>query len=123
MCIRDSYSAAVGTNSGSLLVAGDDLAGRGVGNGPYRTAGRILKASSFERASWTRYESDLVARGGMSGGAVVDSSGDLIGVLTQIRATPFRSPFTTFAMLSAEEISQILSLDRERSQIETFERL
>ena len=103
-------SAAVGTNSGLLVVGEERAVGSGVGNGPYRTAGKVLNVRSFN--SWVRYRSDLVARGGMSGGAVVDAGGDLVGILTQIRAIPFRPPLTTFSMLREAEIGRILTKDR-----------
>ena len=109
------YSAAFGTNSGSLVFAGEDGPATGVGNGPYQTAGRILGAKTVQgsRPAFV-YRSSLVARGGMSGGAVVDSSGQLVGVLSYIRSGFLTTPSTAFSMLDAGTVQGIIATDRAK---------
>ncbi len=111
---EDVFSAAVGTNSGSLLISSNGGVGQGVGNGPYQTAGSILQVQHFanEPSPFYRYQSTLVARGGMSGGAVVNATGELVGVLIQIRSGFFSTPRTSFAMLNPTSVAEIITADR-----------
>ena len=105
------FSAAFGTNSGSLLVT--ESIADGIGNGPYQTAGVILNSRKV-KASHTSviYRSNLVARGGMSGGPVVDSSGNLIGIIARIHSVLFDSPTTSFTMIRAKDIFALIEQDR-----------
>lgn len=107
------FSAAVGTNSGVLLVFPDMELKDGVGNGPYQTAGSVsrVQRSSDNNPTFV-YRSNLVARGGMSGGAVVNATGDLVGILIQIQAGLLGSPSTIFSMLEAEKVRAIVEQDR-----------
>lgn len=105
------FSAAVGTNSGTLLVS--DGISDGVGNGPYQTAGSILKSRSVGREKkGFVYGSTLVARGGMSGGPVVDIAGNLVGVITQIRPSIGAAPTTSFSMIAPSDIAELIRKDR-----------
>ncbi|MGJ8726616.1 MAG: S1 family peptidase [Roseibacillus sp.] len=109
------FSAALGTNSGSLVVSGEAGVSDGVGNGPYQTAGTIfaVKAARGSRPA-SVYRSSLVARGGMSGGAVVNGDGLLVGVLTYINSGFLSPPTTAFSMLEAAAIQEIIAKDRMR---------
>ena len=111
------YSAAFGTNSGSLVTSGIEGAGDGVGNGPYQTAGTIFGVETIRgsRPAFV-YQSSLVARGGMSGGAVVNSAGQLVGVLSHINSGFFSPPTTAFSMAEAAAIQEIIANDRAQSQ-------
>jgi S1-C subfamily serine protease len=107
------FSGAVGTNSGLLLISSGMRVSDGVGNGPYQTAGsvsRVRRINGEEPA--LVYYSDLVARGGMSGGAVVNTTGNLVGVLIQIRGNFLSKPSTIFAMPSVASIREIVARDR-----------
>ena len=105
------FSGAAGTNSGSLVTS----EGRkdGVGNGPFLTAGVILKSKNLKSdPAVVGYQSTLVARGGMSGGPVVDQTGNLIGIITKIHASLLSAPTTAFAMMSASKVGEIVTRDR-----------
>ena len=107
------FSAAFGTNSGSLVVSGAEGASDGVGNGPYQTAGVIFGVKAVRGAKLAYvYRSSLVARGGMSGGAVVNSNGQLVGVLSYIKSGFFSPPSTAFSMVEAGVIQEIIAADR-----------
>lgn len=110
------FSAAVGTNSGVLLISSGDRLQDGVGNGPYQTAGSVTRITKGRgQGAPLVYHSDLVARGGMSGGAVVDERGNLVGVLMQIRAGFLGPPRTIFAMPGVRKIQEAIAEDRRRN--------
>lgn len=116
------FSGASGSNSGTLLVKPGDGLEDGFGNGPFQTAGRITQTGRFgndSRCLWFR--STLVSRRGMSGGPVVDSEGELVGIVTRTGVhlpgalSRDQSVFATVsAMVPGRDIERIIAADRAR---------
>lgn len=103
------FSGASGRNSGTLL-SSSSLAD-GIGNGPFATAGRVTKVKKLDHGR-ILYDSTLVGRGGMSGAAVVNELGDVVGIVIRGRTHAFSAPTTEFSMIPPEEIARIISADR-----------
>lgn len=106
------FSGADGLNGGVLVATSDHLRD-GIGNGPYKTAGKVTKVRE-DKGGIRRfiYHSTLVARGGMSGAPVVDEKGNLVGIVTRIRARLFTHPVTSFSMVDPEFVEKIIGEDR-----------
>ncbi|RYD23095.1 MAG: serine protease [Verrucomicrobiaceae bacterium] len=104
------FSGAAGLNGGVLV--GNSL-DEGIGNGPFKTAGRVTKVRKDDGAIRRFiYQSTLVARGGMSGSGVVDEKGRLVGIVTRIHARVFTPPATSFTMIDPESLERIIRQDR-----------
>lgn len=107
------FSGAEGLNGG-VLVATSERFSEGIGNGPFKTAGKVTKVR--EKGGEIRrfiYHSTLVARGGMSGAPVVDDKGRLVGIVTRIHASLFSHPVTSFSMVDPEFLEKTIRQDRK----------
>lgn len=114
------FAAASGLNSGTLFLPNQGGLRDGVGNGPYATAGHITACEETEgEIREFSYQATLVARGGMSGGAVVESGGRLCGIITGARffLHPAVHLRTTFGMLEARDLLRLIAGDRHSSKL------
>lgn len=99
-----------------------DKKGRRFGNGPYQTAGTLLRREKADpEGEWALYETTLVGRGGMSGGPVVDNRGRLLGVASTVQLywhwDRRKRTRLSFAALDPELMERIIQSDRAtRSQ-------
>lgn len=110
--------ASIGTSVFSGASGGYSVgtAGEGTGNGSYATAGHVTRVG-FPKPGGMSYRSTMVARGGMSGGPVVDEEGRLLGIVTELNYF-LRPEFgfarsTTFTMIRRDELQRIISEDRK----------
>lgn len=99
-----------------------DDRGHRIGNGPYRTAGAVLKLEDADpHDAWRIYETTLVGRGGMSGGPVVDADGALLGVTTTVQLywhwERRKRTRMSFALPNPERIAAVIERDRHRRSV------
>lgn len=110
------FSGASGRNSGTLFAMegtnGVFDPNAGVGNGPFQTAGTVTSVRAVD-GGWI-YGATLVSRGGMSGAAVVDGDGRLVGIIAAIQPSLFGNPGTLFSMLEPKILEEIVSEDRTK---------
>ena len=104
-----------GANDG--IVFGKDK----VGNGPFLVFGKIIKVSPLQdHADYHKISSDMVSRGGMSGAPLVDTEGDMLGVLVE---GTYRQVIRTFLSsefhsIPAAIIENTISVDRKKQEME-----
>jgi len=94
-----------------------------VGNGPYFSAGTVLFSQLFTHGPGVHtIGSTLVARGGMSGGALVTRSGELCGIISQVGLSYQEhnnelklTVHSTSRMLPPKVLNNIVRQDRARN--------
>ena len=93
-----------------------------IGNGPYFSAGKVIFSQLFTHGPGVHtIGSTLVARGGMSGGALVTRKGELCGVIAHIGLSQLEQDNevklvlrSTARMLPPEVLRSIISKDRAK---------
>ncbi|MES2660904.1 MAG: serine protease [Verrucomicrobiota bacterium] len=89
-----------------------------VGNGDFFAAGRISgKVEEDAESNTLTLTTTLVARGGMSGSALVTTRLGLCGVLSRVEGfVPFQKPKTLAVMIEPGFISELIKADREKKK-------
>lgn len=103
------FSGASGFDSGVGYLRSGGHLDQMRGNGDYATGGFVLQANAVGKCR--AYQSTLVGRKGMSGGAVVDAEGRLVGVVTRVDAGIFGTT-TVFSLPRKDLLERVIADDR-----------
>ncbi|MEO0796217.1 MAG: serine protease [Verrucomicrobiota bacterium] len=88
----------------------------GTGNGPFLSAGKALDSQTDETNRSFSFGIDMVSRGGMSGGPIVDQDDNLYGILSQAVYKPSDGDIESIAvMLHPDKILEIIEADRAQN--------
>jgi len=100
-----------GANDG--IVFGKDK----VGNGPFLVHGKTLELRPLQdQADYHQISTDMVSRGGMSGAPLVDTEGNMLGVLVEGTYRRVTRTFLSseFHSIPADHIESAIQADREK---------